>query len=91
MDAIDHHYRRYNKTEMNAKLDAAGLTLVHQNYFNMLGIAAWFLQNRVLQRSMAAPAQYSLYDALVPALRIIERAVSVPAGLSLVTIARTPS
>jgi SAM-dependent methyltransferase len=91
MDAIDHHYRRYNQAEMNAKLEEAGLTLVHQNYFNMLGIAAWFLQNRVLRRSMAAPSQYSLYDALVPGLRVIEGIVRVPAGLSLVTIARTPS
>jgi 2-polyprenyl-3-methyl-5-hydroxy-6-metoxy-1,4-benzoquinol methylase len=91
MDAIDHHFRRYHKDEMNAKLQEAGLTLVHQNYFNMLGIAAWFLQNRVLRRSMAAPSQYSLYDALVPALRAIERIAPVPAGLSLVTIARTPS
>lgn len=91
MDSIDHHFRRYHKTEMNAKLKEAGLTLVHQNYFNMLGIAAWFLQNRVLRRSMAAPSQYSLYDALVPALRLVENVLPVPAGLSLVTIARTPS
>ena len=91
MDAIDHHYRRYRKAEMNAKLQEAGLTLIHQNYFNLLGIAAWFLQNRVLRRSMAAPAQYSLYDALVPALRLVEKALPVPSGLSLVTIARTPS
>jgi SAM-dependent methyltransferase len=91
MDAIDHHYRRYTKAEMNAKLKEAELTLVHQNYFNLLGIAAWFLQNRVLRRSMAAPAQYSLYDTLVPALRVIENALPVPSGLSLVTIARTPN
>jgi ubiquinone/menaquinone biosynthesis C-methylase UbiE len=91
MDAIDHHYRRYTKGEMNGKLREAGLTVVHQNYFNMLGIAAWFLQNRVLRRSMAAPAQYSVYDALVPVLRAIEAVVPVPAGLSLVTICRTPS
>ncbi|HEX6510096.1 MAG TPA: methyltransferase domain-containing protein [Chloroflexota bacterium] len=91
MDAIDHHFRRYTKREMNAKVEEAGLTIEHQNYFNMLGIAAWFLQNRVLRRSMAAPAQYSVYDSLVPVLRAIERAIAVPSGLSLVTICRTPS
>jgi hypothetical protein len=36
MDAIDHHYRRYTKAEMNAKIADAGLILEHQNYFNML-------------------------------------------------------
>jgi SAM-dependent methyltransferase len=91
MDAIDHHYRRYTREEMNAKVAAAGLEVVHQNYFNMLGIAAWFVQNRVIRRSMAAPAQYSLYDSLVPLLSRIEKALPPPSGLSLVTICRTPS
>jgi hypothetical protein len=90
MDAVDHHFRRYTREEMNAKVAEAGLTVEHQNYFNLLGIAAWFINNRVLQRSMAAPAQYSLYDSLVPVLRKIESVVPPPAGLSLVTICRTP-
>ncbi len=90
MDAIDHHFRRYTKAEMNAKLAEANLEVIHQRYFNMLGIAAWFLQNRVFRRPMAAPAQYSLYDALVPVLSFLERVVPPPAGLSLVTVCRTP-
>lgn len=91
MDAIDHHYRRYTKSELNAKIAAAGLAVEHQNYFNMLGIAAWFVTNRVMRRSMAAPAQYSIYDSLVPVLKAIETAVPPPSGLSLVTICRTPA
>jgi len=91
MDSIDHHYRRYTKSEVNAKVAAAGLTVEHQNYFNMLGIPAWFFTNRVLRRSMAAPVQYSVYDALVPLLSRFERAFPPPAGLSLVTVCRTPS
>jgi 2-polyprenyl-3-methyl-5-hydroxy-6-metoxy-1,4-benzoquinol methylase len=89
MDAIDHHFRRYTKAELNAKLSEAGLVVEHQNYFNMLGIAAWFLTNRVFRRSMAAPVQYSVYDSLVPMLSWIEKVVPPPAGLSLVTICRT--
>ena len=91
MDAVDHHFRRYTRAELNAKLSETGLTVEHQNYFNLLGIAAWFLSNQVLRQSMAAPAQYSLYDKLVPVLRAVERALPPPAGLSLVTICRTPS
>lgn len=90
MDAVDHHYRRYTRSELNAKLAEANLTVEHQNYFNFLGIAAWFLSNHVLKQSMAKPGQYSLYDRLVPALSAIERVVPPPAGLSLVTICRTP-
>jgi hypothetical protein len=90
MDAVDHHYRRYTREELNAKLAEAGLEIEHQNYFNILGIVAWFFTNRVLRRSMAAPVQYSIYDRLVPVLRGIEQAFPPPAGLSLVTICRTP-
>lgn len=90
MDAVDHHFRRYSRAEVNAKLSEADLTIEHQRYFNALGIGAWFLQNYVLRRPMAAPVQYSLYDRLVPLLSAIERAVPAPTGLSLVTICRTP-
>jgi SAM-dependent methyltransferase len=91
MDAIDHHYRRYTRAELSAKVQEAGLTIEHENYFNMLGIPAWFFTNRVLRRSMAAPSQYSIYDALVPLLSRMERAFPPPAGLSLVAICRTPA
>jgi SAM-dependent methyltransferase len=91
MDAVDHHYRRYTRAELNAKLAEANLTVVHQKYFNMLGIAAWFFTNHVLRRSLAAPVQYSVYDSLVPVLRAVESVVPPPTGLSLVTICRTPS
>jgi SAM-dependent methyltransferase len=90
MDAIDHHFRRYTRDEMNAKLAEAGLTVVNQRYFNLLGIAAWWFQNQVMRKSMAAPGQYSLFDRLVPVLRRVERVLPPPAGLSLVTICQTP-
>jgi 2-polyprenyl-3-methyl-5-hydroxy-6-metoxy-1,4-benzoquinol methylase len=90
MDKVDHHFRRYTKAELNAKIEEAGLNIERQRYFNMLGIAAWFFTNRIMRRSMAGPAQYSLYDRLVPVLRTIERLVPPPAGLSLVTICRSP-
>ncbi|HEX8919293.1 MAG TPA: methyltransferase domain-containing protein [Chloroflexota bacterium] len=91
MDAVDHHFRRYTKRELNAKLAEAGLTIEHQNYFNMLGILAWYLSNKILRQSMAQPGQYTLYDKLVPFLRVVERLAPPPTGLSLVTICRTPN
>jgi hypothetical protein len=90
MDAVDHHYRRYTKLELNAKIAEAGLAIEHQRFFNMLGIVAWFFTNRIMRRSLAAPMQYSLYDRLVPLLRKMESVVPPPTGLSLVTICRTP-
>ncbi|MGH2449114.1 MAG: class I SAM-dependent methyltransferase, partial [Chloroflexota bacterium] len=37
MDATDHHFRRYTRKELNGKLADAGLTVEHQNFFNLLG------------------------------------------------------
>lgn len=91
MDAIDHHYRRYSKAELNLKLAEADLVVEHQNHFNVLGIAAWFLSNHVLRQSMAAPGQYGMFDKLVPVLSRLEAVIPPPTGLSLVTICRTPS
>jgi SAM-dependent methyltransferase len=90
MDAVDNHHRRYTKVELNAKLAEAGLSIERQRYFNFLGIPAWFFSNRILRQSMAAPAQYSIYDALVPILRAVERVIPPPTGLSLVSICKTP-
>jgi len=91
MDAVDHHYRRYTKRELNGKLARANLTVESQRYFNVLGIAAWFVTNKILRRSLAAPVQYSAYDRLVPFLSRVEKLIPPPAGLSLVTICRTPA
>lgn len=91
MDAVDRHYRRYTRTELNVKLGAAHLTLVHQRYFNLLGIAAWWIQNRVIRGEMATPSQYGLFDTLVPVLSRIEAILSPPSGLSMVTVCRTPA
>jgi 2-polyprenyl-3-methyl-5-hydroxy-6-metoxy-1,4-benzoquinol methylase len=91
MDAIDQHFRRYIRSELSAKLAAADLSIVHQRYFNMLGIAAWWLQNRVIGGSMAAPSQYGLFDKLVPFLSKVESIIAPPVGLSMVTICKTPA
>lgn len=90
MDSVDHHFRRYTRGELNSKLQAAGLQIEHQNFFNLLGIAAWLMSNRVLRQEMAAPGQYTLFDRIVPLLRTVERIAPPPNGLSLVTICRTP-
>jgi 2-polyprenyl-3-methyl-5-hydroxy-6-metoxy-1,4-benzoquinol methylase len=91
MDAVDHHFRRYTRAELNAKLAEANLSVIHQRYFNLLGIAAWYVTNKLMRRSFAAPGQYSTYDALVPILSRIERTIPPPNGLSIVTVCTTPT
>src|SRR5262249_33535679 len=89
IDRAIHHYRRYSRDELKAKLEEAGLTLEHLSYFNMLGVPGGFLNARVLQRQSVPGVQARLNDWLVPWLRL-ERLFGPPVGMSLLAVARAP-
>src|SRR5205085_10274801 len=79
--AIGHH-RRYVREEIAAKLARAGLGVEHVRYFNVLGVAGWFLNARVLRRRSVPGFQARVNDRLVPLLRL-ERWLRPPLGMSL--------
>src|SRR5437016_1196715 len=86
--AIGHH-RRYSREEIDAKLRAAGLEVEHVSYFNLLGVAGWWLNARVLRRRSVPGLQARLNDRLVPLLRL-ERRLKPPIGMSLLAVGRVP-
>jgi SAM-dependent methyltransferase len=87
--AIGHH-RRYSRAEIDAKLRAAGLEVEHVSYFNLLGVAGWWLNARVLRRRSVPGLQARLNDRLVPLLRL-ERRLKPPIGMSLLAVGRVPA
>ena len=89
MDKADNHYRRYSKRELIIKLLEAGFTIKEQFYMNTIGIIGWYLNGKVLKRTLVPNTHYSLYNKVVPILSRMERRVRPPFGLSLVTIAET--
>ena len=84
--AIGQH-RRYTRTELVRKLRGAGLAVEHVSYFNVLGVAGWFLNARILGRRTVPGLQARLNDRLVPLLRL-ERRLSPPIGMSLLAVGR---
>src|SRR5437764_18329 len=84
--AIGQH-RRYTRTELVRKLRGAGLAVEHVSYFNMLGVAGWFLNARILGRRTVPGLQARLNDRLVPLLRL-ERRLSPPIGMPLLAVGR---
>ena len=56
--------------------------------FNVIGVAGWFVNSRVLRRSQLPAWQFRCYDALVPWLKRIERVTGTPIGQSLIAVAR---
>ncbi|HMD96243.1 MAG TPA: class I SAM-dependent methyltransferase [Terriglobia bacterium] len=81
------HYRRHTKRELQSKMEHAGFRVEEIRYFNLPGVALWFLLGRVLRRKTIRPAGVKLYDRLViPWLSRVERLWEPPLGQNLLAI-----
>jgi len=87
MDAADNHYRRYNKRVLMQRVDAAGFTVARMYYMNLVGIAGWILNGKILRTDIVSTSHFSLYNKLVPIIAKLESCIHPPVGLSLVCIA----
>jgi SAM-dependent methyltransferase len=81
-EALGHH-RRYDRASFAERMREAGLRVHRLEYMNLLGLAGWFVNGRVLRRSSLDPRQVRAFDRLVPLIRL-EDFVRVPVGLGLV-------
>ena len=85
------HHRRYTRAQIVELINANGLRVTEARYFDMLGIAVWFVAMRVLRMRMGV-GRVRFYDSLlVPFARILDRVAGPPLGKSLVVIARRES
>jgi SAM-dependent methyltransferase len=84
------HYRRYERAEMRAKMQAAGLEIEKVITFNQAGVFAWLTVNTLLRRTHASEEQYGAFDRFVPLFRLWEKLVPIPLGLSLIGVGRVP-
>lgn len=83
------HFRRYVPAELSTKLRAAGFRVRHLEYFNLAGIAGWWLAGRVLRRRLIPLGALRWYEALVPLFRL-ERLLPGRVGQSLIAIGEVP-
>lgn len=92
LDRAFEHYRRYTRSGIQRSVLTAGFEIEKLDYLNLLGVAAWFVSGRVLQRTTLGRGQVRFYDRwVIPVLRRIESVIPVPIGQSLLVIARKPS
>jgi glycosyltransferase involved in cell wall biosynthesis/precorrin-6B methylase 2 len=90
IDRVVHHFRRYGKRELAAKVARAGLRVGTARYFNILGIAAWVWHGRILKLTVHRSGEMKTWDRLVPLLQAIEKRIPLPAGLSIFLCAEKP-
>jgi len=81
------HFRRYEKGELENKMEAAGFSVERQFYFNKAGVAAWWVGNTLFGQRTITGWQLKLYNLLTPMFRLLDGVLPMT-GLSTVVIAR---
>lgn len=83
------HFRRYTKSELEEKLHGAGFKTILSSYFDLPGIAPWWVKYCLLKSATMEPAGVKLYDRfVVPAARRLESLISPPLGKNVIAIAQ---
>lgn len=89
LDEAVGHYRRYSRASLVAVAGRAGLApVVRPWHFNAAAVPGWWLNGRVLRRAHPPAGQVALFERLVPVLRVAERVLPLPLGLSLFGVFR---
>lgn len=82
------HYRRYHKGPLKELVQQAGFSIRHARYFDIAGIAPWYL-NFVLFKNSLGGGSVSIYDQLVvPIMRRVESQLRPPVGKNILLIAQ---
>jgi SAM-dependent methyltransferase len=90
LDVALGHFRRYTRPSLTALLSGAGLSVQPPRYVNLAGLAGWLLNGRLLRVPQMPPVQVSLFERLLPLVRLEDR-LSLPIGLGVYTIATKPA
>lgn len=85
LDRAVGHCRRYSRQRLNQIFIEAGFTSPELEYFNLVGIAGWWL-NGQRQRQTPPGHQVGWFDRTVPLWQGIEARLGCPVGLSLFAI-----
>lgn len=82
------HVRRYTKSELEEKLRRAGFQIVFSGYFDLLGIAPWWIKYRLLKSATMEAGAVRFYDRyIVPATRRFESVIQPPIGKNVIMVA----
>ena len=84
------HYRRYTAKTLRQLLEQPGLSVIHQQYFNVLGILGWVLDGSLLKKRLIPRQQLMIFDKLMPLIRMVDMIAFRSFGLSTIAVGRKP-
>ena len=83
------HFRRYEKKELQIKLTDANFEIDEIKFFNMLGLFSWIIRDFFIKKNVELSKwQIKLFDFLVPFLKLVEKYINPPIGISIIVIAK---
>ncbi|TVQ86531.1 MAG: class I SAM-dependent methyltransferase [Deltaproteobacteria bacterium] len=89
LDEVVGHRRRYRRRTIAEAVRAAGFREIRVRYFDLLGVAPWFIAGRVLRRRSFDAGPAMAFDRLVvPVGRVAESVLKPPLGKNLICLAR---
>jgi hypothetical protein len=78
LDEVLGHYRRYSRNELEAKMTKCGFRVERVLEFNRITYPGWFVNGRILRKRSFSRFQLSIFDALVPVWRQIDKLLPWP-------------
>ena len=87
------HYRRYNKESLAKLLRKNGYKIIHQRYWNMIGVPLYYFYEKILQKplntKLRKQGQKNIMNKTLGIwMQKIENNINMGFGLSLITIAK---
>jgi hypothetical protein len=82
------HFRRYTSKTLLSVFKANKYSVIHQQYFNCIGIAGWWVSGTLLRKKVIPEGQMKIYNFFVPVFRIIDRVTHRWFGLSVIMVGR---
>ena len=83
------HFRRYEKEGLIKILEDAHFEIQRIEYFNIVGLLSWMVRNFVSRNHSVLKKSYvSVFDSIVPLLRVVEPKKNLPLGISLIVVAK---
>ena len=84
-DTVLEHYRRYTSKKLR-KVMEPHVSIVHDQYFNLFGMAGWFVSGKILKKKTITRSQMELYDSLIIIAKSLDKIVFNKIGLSIICV-----
>lgn len=85
------HFRRYTVKTLQPIFELNEFQIVHRQYFNLIGIAGWWVSGSLLRKKVIPEGQMKLYNFFVPVFRIIDKITNKWLGLSVIMVGKVKS